>query len=123
MELLDELAKRDIQLAVLSNKPDPFIQEMVVHYFPKVTFIAVAGGKDAIPLKPDPTAALEIANRCSLNVDEVAIVGDGETDIQTAINAGMCPISVSWGFRSVQTLQACGAQQLLNHPSELLALL
>ena len=40
-------------------------------------------------------------------------------DIETARNAGMDCISVTWGFRDADFLKAHGAQVLVNTPEEL----
>jgi phosphoglycolate phosphatase len=41
----------------------------------------------------------------------------------TARRAGMIPIGVAWGFRTVDELRASGAVRIITHPLELLKLL
>src|SRR5207247_2213248 len=60
-ELVATLARRGYKLAVLSNKPDDFTKRMVAHYFKPSPFDAVRGQLPNVPLKPDPTVALQIA--------------------------------------------------------------
>ena len=50
-------------------------------------------------------------------------LGDSSIDMTTAHRAGMIPIGVAWGFRSVDELQASGAVRSITHPLELLKLL
>lgn len=121
--LLDQLAARGLPLAVLSNKPDPFTRQCVEHFFKGRPFVAVVGQSDGTPRKPDPTGALLIARKMELPPGEVAFVGDSSIDMQTARNAGMFAVGVSWGFRSVEELWMNGAQAMLAHPRELLPLL
>ena len=45
-------------------------------------------------------------------------VGDSDVDIQTAANAGLSCISVTWGFRSEDFLKAHGAKVLAHVPDE-----
>ena len=50
-------------------------------------------------------------------------LGDSSIDMTTACRAGMIPIGVAWGFRTVEELQASGASRIVNHPVQLLELL
>ncbi len=60
-ELVAALHQRRLKLAVLSNKPDEFTKRMIAHYFQPSPFDVVRGQTPNVPLKPDPTAALQIA--------------------------------------------------------------
>jgi phosphoglycolate phosphatase len=44
-------------------------------------------------------------------------------DLETASNAGMRAIVVTWGYHDRDRLVAAGATRLIDHPSELPALL
>mgnify|MGYP002508685088 CR=1 FL=1 len=46
-------------------------------------------------------------------------MGDGETDVQTAANAGIKCVSVLWGFRSKEKLKEAGAKIFVNSFKEL----
>ena len=50
-------------------------------------------------------------------------VGDSEVDLQTAHNAHLPCLSVSWGFRDRAFLQEQGAESVVDTPEELLRLL
>ena len=50
-------------------------------------------------------------------------IGDSEVDIQTARNAGLPCISVAWGFRTKNELEAAGAQIIAGNAAELEQLL
>ncbi|MCC8166356.1 MAG: HAD family hydrolase [Planctomycetes bacterium] len=121
-ELLDELRRRGIPLAILSNKPDAFTQVMARHYFPDGTFAAVRGLTDDVPRKPDPAGALIIADHLGVRPDECLYLGDTDTDMATGLAAGMATIGVTWGFRPVAELVGAGAMKIINHPSEIVAL-
>lgn len=54
-------------------------------------------------------------------MSQVAFIGDSDADMQTAVNAGMIPVGVSWGFRTPAELIEHGSKLLLNHPLDLLA--
>ena len=120
VELLTELVRQDTLLAVLSNKRDDFTKRCVEWYFSAVPFREVRGERTGTPIKPDPTSALEIAHTLGVSPNECLFVGDSEIDIKTAINAGMTPIGVLWGFRPRHVLEAAGATRLISEPGELL---
>ena len=92
-DLLDELKKLDINLAVLSNKPHEFTVSYVNHFFKDYDFKEVHGQKEDVPKKPDPIAAIAIANSFNTPCEETYFVGDTMVDMQTAVNAKMIGIS------------------------------
>lgn len=121
-EVLDSLAMRGLKMAVLSNKPHEFARRCVEHYFP-ARFELVFGERDGVPRKPNPAAAIEIAQRFGIAPGEFDYVGDSGVDMETAIRAGMNPIGAAWGFRSVHELRAAGAGAIITQPLALLDLL
>ena len=50
-------------------------------------------------------------------------VGDSEVDVDTARNAGLAMIGVSWGFRGRAALESAGAPAVADTPAQLLELL
>jgi len=118
-EMLAALAGRGVRLAVLSNKPDDFTRAMVAHFLGEFDFEAVRGALPEVPMKPDPVAAVGIAERMGLPAEAFAYVGDTATDMQTARAAGMFAVGVLWGFRGRGELVDAGAEVLIEHPSDL----
>jgi phosphoglycolate phosphatase len=90
---------------------------------PKVPFVAVYGERAGVPRKPDPTAALGLAGELGVAPGDCAFVGDTPVDMNTARNAGMYGVGVTWGFRSAEELRAHGARSLATTAEELLAAL
>lgn len=119
-ELLDKLADRGIKTAVISNKADSFTKKMVKTLLPGRQFTAVWGQRPGIPLKPDPTSALDTAVRLEIPPGQCIFAGDTGIDMQTAVNAGMIPLGVLWGFREADELCRFGARYLIKRPEELL---
>ena len=119
-DLLDELTQATWPLAVLSNKPDAFTQQCVQHFLGAWPFRIVRGQQAGIPRKPDPIGMQLIAQELSLPVGALCLVGDTSVDMETATNAGSCPIGVSWGFRKVEELQEHGARLVVDSPAELI---
>ena len=122
-ELLHALSERGLRLCVFSNKPHADTCRVVAHYFPQVRFDCVRGQTAGIPVKPDPAGALRCAEELGVKPSECLYLGDTATDMRCAVNAGMHPIGVAWGFRDEQELRASGAEHVIHHPMELLELL
>ncbi|MCH5286046.1 MAG: HAD family hydrolase [Christensenellaceae bacterium] len=122
-DMLRELQRRGVRLAVFSNKPHADTCGVVAHYFPDVAFDIVRGQMEGVPVKPDPAGALAIAEAMAIAPDEFVYLGDTGTDMRCAVNAGMRPIGVLWGFRTAEELLESGAEALLEHPSQLMGLL
>jgi phosphoglycolate phosphatase len=108
-------------MAVLSNKPDEFTRLCVARLLSGWTFAAVQGATPALPRKPDPRGALAIAAQLNLAPGDVLYLGDTNTDMQTAVAAGMFPVGALWGFRTAEELLATGAAALATTPTEVLA--
>lgn len=119
-ELLKTLTDQGIQVCVLSNKPHADTCGVVRHFFPEIPFAQIRGQVEGVPVKPDPTGALLIARALGLSPDEFVYLGDTNVDMRTAVNAGMHPVGVTWGFRPAEELAQAGAEHLINHPRDLL---
>lgn len=123
VELLSELDKRGIVKVVLSNKPDDFTRKTVVKLLPEFNFEIIRGARPSIAVKPDPTAAIRIADELEIPPARFVYVGDTDTDMQTANAAGMFAAGALWGFRTAEELSASGAKALLKTPLDILNLL
>lgn len=117
-EAVTELHNRGYKIAVLSNKQDPFVQGIVSQLFPS-GIISVIQGQTDLPIKPDPTVPLMIAKRLASLPEECAFIGDSDVDVQTAKNAGMCSVAVTWGYRDAECLAKCCPDITVNEPYEL----
>lgn len=123
MDMLRKLGENGLKLAVLSNKPASFVSKLVKHVFGGDCFEVAIGEQANVPLKPDPTSSLAIADKLGAAPQQIAFVGDSASDMQTALNAGMFAVGVTWGFRGREELIQNGSEALIDHPDELLPLL
>lgn len=120
IDMLAELERRNLAMAVLSNKPEEFTLQCVNHYMASVPFVAVLGVTDKRPHKPDPTGALEVVQQTGIPADRWVYLGDTATDMQTAGSAGMLPVGAAWGFRDAEELWRAGAGVVIEQPCELI---
>lgn len=122
-ELLSSLQEQEIELAVLSNKPEEFTRQAVAELLAPHRFAVVRGARPDTPRKPDPAGALALVAQLALPLADLLYVGDSGIDMETAKRAGIFAVGVLWGFRPAGELRAHGADALISHPLELLALL
>lgn len=98
-ELINALSTRGFKLAVASNKIQAGAEKLIEKFFPGIPFVAVMGNSPLYPLKPDAAVVEYIMDKAGTDRAHTVMVGDSGTDIQTARNAGIPIIAVSWGFR------------------------
>lgn len=120
-ELLRELKRRGILTAVVSNKPDPAVVKLAADCFEGL-FDAAAGEQPEIRRKPAPDMVISVLERFRLSPREALYVGDSEVDYETAVNSRMDCVSVSWGFRDRDYLEALHPLMVIDRPDELLSL-
>lgn len=108
-EALSAIKAAGIKLAVLTNKPHEVALKTNEVYFAKFGFDCVLGDRDGLPLKPAPDGVFKIMKELGVSAGECLFVGDGETDVLTAKNAGINCVSVLWGYRTKEQLQSVGA--------------
>ncbi|MEL7565713.1 MAG: HAD family hydrolase [Dehalobacterium sp.] len=119
-DLLNILEKRNIKIAVFSNKADNLTKMIVKELLNNWCFDTIIGASSDIPRKPDPTGACLISKALGICPDNMIYVGDSDVDMNTANSAGMFAIGVMWGYRTQHELLANGAKMLLKHPLDLI---
>lgn len=121
LDLLEELGRRGIGKAVLSNKSHRATVAMIRELIPH-EFSVVRGAMPEVPLKPDPASALLIASEMGLPPESFVFLGDSNIDIKTAHAAGMFAAGAAWGFRGERELIESGADAVAANPADLLPL-
>ena len=121
-ELLKGLFEKNIKIAVLSNKPHEATVPILKSFFGEEIFTDMRGAMEGVPIKPDPTAALDIAEKMGISPSECVYVGDTAVDMETGKRAGFYTVGVLWGFRDREELENGGADKIAAHPDEILAL-
>ena len=118
-ECMAALHAAGLRLAVVTNKSQEAADRLNETLLRPYAFDAVFGNRDGIPVKPDPTSTRMVLRQLDVRPAEAVFVGDGETDVQTAKNAGMRCVSVLWGFRSRAQLEQAGAERFAESYAQL----
>ncbi|MBQ8889345.1 MAG: HAD family hydrolase [Bacteroidaceae bacterium] len=119
-ELLQTLQLKGMKIAVASNKYQSATVKLILHYFPNIQFVEVLGQREGIAVKPDPSIVFDILRKAEVDKEEVLYVGDSNVDMQTALNAGVDAVGVSWGFRPRTELEAFHPLAVIDKADELL---
>lgn len=119
MRLLNALHTRGKRVAVVSNKFYAATQELCAHFFNDLVDVAI-GEMEGIKRKPAPDTVNEALRQLGTTAAGAVYIGDSDVDIDTARNAGMPCISVTWGFRDRDFLLAHGATTLVDSPMDIL---
>ena len=109
MALLDRLHMEGCLIGIVSNKPDSTVQSLSDALFQGKADISV-GEKAGIRRKPAPDTVLAAMEALGVAKAETVYVGDSEVDVMTARAAVVPCISVTWGFRDRDVLEAAGAE-------------
>ena len=116
LEMLRELKAQGIKLSVATNAPTQFARRMLSHLEVADMFDMIIGADKVSNSKPDPEMLHLILDSYSFNPirDKAFMVGDSHKDIQSADNANIDSIFVTWGFSSKSNHST-----VINKPSEI----
>lgn len=117
--VMRELKKQGYKLAVVSNKRQEAVSALCETFYDGIFEVSL-GEQDGMRRKPYPDMVIEALNRMGVKKEEAVYVGDSDVDIMTAKNSNLKGIFVSWGFRSREFLKEHGAQEILDHPEQLI---
>ncbi|PKM52589.1 MAG: HAD family hydrolase [Firmicutes bacterium HGW-Firmicutes-7] len=118
--VLNELTAKGVILAINTNKNQVMAQKVVDLFLSQWNFVKIIGADANYEIKPSPAAAIHIANEVGVKPSECIYIGDSEVDLNTAKNAGMHSILVTWGFRTEEELLAHKPEVLIKAPSEIM---
>jgi phosphoglycolate phosphatase len=123
VELVERLQSAGAKLAVASNKFQAGTEKLIRKFFPTIEWVEICGNREGVPLKPDTALVDMIIEKAGVERKNCTMVGDSAVDIQTARNAAIRSVGVSWGFRSREELEQAGADHIADTVEELTTLL
>ncbi|MFH1419871.1 MAG: HAD family hydrolase [Planctomycetota bacterium] len=119
LQMLELLRATHTAAAVLSNKPHDLTLRLVSELNMGKYFSDIRGCTSEEDKKPSPHSALRFADALGVRPADVFLVGDSSVDIETARNADMIAVAVTWGFTDRSALLAAGPDFLLDDPAEI----
>ncbi|MFU8793566.1 MAG: HAD family hydrolase [Acholeplasmataceae bacterium] len=112
------LKTKGYKLGVVSNKYDYLVKALNEEMFDSLFDVAI-GEIKGIPIKPAPDMLYQALKVLNISINEAIFIGDSDTDLQTAKNAKMKAIAVTWGYRDKKTLKTYEPEALVDTVDEL----
>ncbi len=120
VDVLNALNSRGIHLAVNTNKAHEIALDVVNAMFSGLEMPVFGYGK-AGTTKPSPEAVFALMEMYGVASNEMVYVGDTIVDVETACNAGIDSIVVSWGQGDSSLYEDKRITSVVNDPQELLS--
>ena len=105
--------KEKYPVAIVSNKPDAAVKALCADFFPGIYAL---GETPDCPRKPAPDMVYK--TMAAIGAETCIYVGDSEVDVITANNAGVPCVSVLWGFRDREDMEAVGGSHFCEKTSD-----
>lgn len=122
VETIRDLKLAGYKTAVVSNKADFAVQDLVKEYFDGLFDVSV-GEKEGRKKKPAPDSVYYVLDTLHISKEDAIYIGDSEVDIETAKNAEIDSIIVEWGFRDKAFLVEKGANVFAKEPADIVSIL
>lgn len=116
--LLIGLKEKGYRTAIVSNKNQTAVDELAKEVFLGLVDVAI-GEREGIPRKPAPDSTWEAMELLGANKNNTLYVGDSDVDRETAKNAGIACVSVTWGFRDEEELRLLKPEYMIRKAEEL----
>ena len=115
---LERFKEAGVELGICTNKPEatcfPVLEALDLRRY----FDTVICGDTLEFKKPDPRHVFHTLDAMGVVRDDAAFIGDSETDINAAINAGLPSVLVTFGYCHMP-LDSVGADALIDHFDQL----
>ena len=120
LEVLTTVRDKGYRLAVVSNKPQRYLDDLVHKHFPMIHFDCVYGESSTQKTKPNPQGIELALNAMNCKAEDTFMVGDSVVDIETAHVCGLKCIPVAWGFQPESLLAEKAQKEVVKKPLDLL---
>ena len=122
LPLLYQLKEKGYRLGIVSNKLESAVQGLAKDYFENLFDVAI-GDVPSRNKKPAPDSVLAAIQQLSVRPSDCLYIGDTNIDVETAHNAGIVCVGVTWGFRDRSVLLDAKADYIIDTPEQLFSVL
>lgn len=120
LELLQELKNNNIQTAVITNKEEAFVKKILKAHNLDTLLDLVVSGDTLDVKKPNPKGIFHIMHKLNIaNNKDVLFIGDSNTDIVTAQNAGLECWAVPYGYNAGERIQDSNPDKMIDKLSDI----
>lgn len=117
---LERLHELDCRMAVVTNKPERFVQPLLESMGLEHWFDLVVGGDTLAVKKPDAAPLLLAMRELGGTPGTTVMVGDSAADAEAARNAGLPSVLVRYGYNYGRPVDELGAEMVVDSLTELL---
>ncbi|TCV93652.1 phosphoglycolate phosphatase [Biostraticola tofi] len=120
---LAQLASLHLPMAVVTNKPTPFVAPLLASLNIDRYFSLIIGGDDVVAKKPHPAPLYLVLGTLGLYVDQLLFVGDSRNDIMAARSAGCPSVGLTYGYNYGEAIALSEPDYVLDRFTDLLPIL
>lgn len=106
LDTLQSLHMLGIKIALVTNKPEKFIPQLLADTQMAEFFEWVVGGDTFAQKKPDPSGLLWVMQQAGVTAEQCLFVGDSRNDVQAAHAANVACVAVTYGYNYGQPISA-----------------
>jgi len=110
-DCLERLDRVGILMSIATAKSSKGLFATLERHDLRRYFVNLQTG-DRHPGKPNPAMVLTSLAEAGVDAENAVVVGDTRFDMEMAVNAGVTPIGVAWGYHEPQSLLGAGAQEI-----------
>ena len=122
-ETLRALKSKGYQTALITNKAEQFLPDLLTNFEIKDCFDLVIGGDTLAKNKPDPMQVNFALSHFSVSKAQAVMVGDSKNDILAGQNAGLKSIALTYGYNYGEPVSLLNPDYIIDQFNELLVLL
>lgn len=119
-QTLARLAEHGLPMALVTNKPTPFVAPLLASLQIDSFFSLIIGGDDVVMKKPHPAPIYLVLGSLGLHARELLFVGDSRNDIMAAKAAGCPSVGLTYGYNYGEAIQLSQPDYVLDQFAELL---
>lgn len=106
IECLAQLQNLGIKIAMVTNKPERFLPDLLAEINMAQYFDWVVGGDTFPQRKPDPTGLLWVMQQAGVSAEQSVFIGDSKNDVYAARAAQVACVGVSYGYNYGEPISA-----------------
>jgi phosphoglycolate phosphatase len=106
LDTLASLQTLGIKLALITNKPEGFLPELLADTQMADFFDWIVGGDTFPQKKPDPTGLLWVMQQAGVTAEQCLFIGDSRNDVHAAQAAHVACVAVTYGYNYGEPISA-----------------
>lgn len=122
-DTLKTLCEHGVKMAIVTNKPTPFVRPILETLGIADYFDLVIGGDDVAAKKPHPAPLYLVLGKLGLYPHELLFVGDSRNDIQAAKAATVSVAGMTYGYNYGESITLSQPDFVCDRFSDLLPII